>query len=353
MDIYKQYLFATNFDRSKAQYLVNGFTEGFDMGYRGPLCRKDYSNNIPITVGSEQEMWDKLMKEVELGRHTGPFKHIPFQFFIQSPIGLVPKAGNKTRLIFHLSFDFKNYKSFNHYTPAEFCTVKYNDLDCAIKQCLTLIENSGTGKGEQTTDEPVNDAGKRDEILRKDIQEHVLTTIFMSKTDLMSAFRILLVLPKQRRLLIMKCRCPDNGKLMYFVEKNLPFGSSIRCAQFQLFSDSLRELFEFATDRYNSCTNYLNDYIFLTTDEQECNKMVSTFIRICGKIGCPVSMEKTEWASFVMVFLGILINGKTHTLSIPENKRLKALNLINYALMKKKVTIKFVQKITGTLNFIN
>ena len=64
-------------------------------------------------------------------------------------------------------------------------------------------------------------------------------------------------------------------------------------------------------------------------------------------------MEKTEWTSSVMVFLGILINGKTHTLSIPENKRLKALDLINYALMKKKVTIKFVQKLTGTLNFIN
>ena len=189
VDIYKQYLFATNFDRSKAQYLVNGFTEGFDTEYRGPLCRKDYSNNIPITVSSEQEMWDKLMKEVELGRHIGPFMHIPFEFFIQSPIGLVPKAGNKTRLIFHLSFNFKNYKNFNHYTPAEFCTVKYNDLDCAIKQCLILIENSGIRKGEQTTDEPVNDAGKRDEALRKDIQEHVLTTIFMSKTDLNECFQ--------------------------------------------------------------------------------------------------------------------------------------------------------------------
>ena len=48
------------------------------------------------------------MKEVQVGRFAGPsdLDNLPFDSFIQSPVGLVPKAGNKTRLIFHLSFDF-------------------------------------------------------------------------------------------------------------------------------------------------------------------------------------------------------------------------------------------------------
>ena len=47
------------------------------------------------------------MKEVSLGRIAGPFEKIPFTNFMQSPIGLVPKTGGKTHLIFHLSFNFK------------------------------------------------------------------------------------------------------------------------------------------------------------------------------------------------------------------------------------------------------
>ena len=47
------------------------------------------------------------------------------------------------------------------------------------------------------------------------------------------------------------------------------------------------------------------------------------------------------------------MNGMTHTLSVPVEKRVKAVNLLQYALSKKKVTIHFIQKLTGTLNFMN
>ena len=106
VDKYQRYLLATDFDKTKAHFLVNGFKHGFDIGYKGPLKRRDLSKNIPIRIGSKLDMWTKLMKEVKLGRHAGPFKAIPYDSFMQLPIGLVPKAGGQTRLIFHLSFDF-------------------------------------------------------------------------------------------------------------------------------------------------------------------------------------------------------------------------------------------------------
>ena len=82
------------------------------------------------------------MKEVNLKRYARPFKKIPFENFIQSPISLVPKAGGKTRLIFHLSYEFKEsgLKSVNAYTPDHKCSVKYKDLDHAVKQSLDLLK---------------------------------------------------------------------------------------------------------------------------------------------------------------------------------------------------------------------
>ena len=153
------------------------------------------------------------------------------------------------------------------------------------------------------------------------ITEHVTSKIFFSKSDLMSAFSILLVLPIQRRLLIMKCKCPGTNKMMFFVEKCLPFGSSISCATFQLFSDSLKALIEFATQRYEQMVNYLDYYLFISSSEEECNHLVRSFIELCQEIGCPVSLNKTEWAANFMVFLSILMNGSNSTLTIPEENR--------------------------------
>ena len=108
------------------------------------MDRQNLSANIPIRqgVGSLTEMWNKVMKEVKEKRYAGPFEMPPTQYYIQSPIGLVPKAGNKTRLIFHLLYDFGEAdrdKSINWHTKPELCSVKCNDLDFAVKQSL---ENS-------------------------------------------------------------------------------------------------------------------------------------------------------------------------------------------------------------------
>ena len=152
----------------ETHYIVNGFRFGFDLGYRGPVTRQDTASNIPFWgIGSHLELWEKLMKEVKLGRYVGLFEDIPFKRYVQSPIRLVPKSGNKTRLIFHLSYDFKEHKSINHYTPRELCTVKYNDLDMAVRLCLDLSQGNGV--------------------------------IYRSKTDLSSAFRMVPTNPKMRR----------------------------------------------------------------------------------------------------------------------------------------------------------
>ena len=86
------------------------------LGMNGPNSRKDESSNIPIReVGSPEDMWEKIMKEVELGRYAGPYENIPYRFYMQSPIGLVPKAGGKTRLIFRwFKFTLKPPYSIMH-----------------------------------------------------------------------------------------------------------------------------------------------------------------------------------------------------------------------------------------------
>ena len=208
----------SEYDNNKSEFLVKGFTHGFRLDYQGPTDRHDESKNLPFHVGNKDILWHKVMKEVEAKRYAGPFKRIPYHYFVQSPIGLVPKGEDQTRLIFHLSYDFKVNKSVNHYTPKESCTVKYKDLDHAIKEALRILEQHiSEGK-------PI---------------------LWFVKSDLKSAFCIIPLFPGEFWLLIMTVEHPTTGEVFYFVDKCLPFGYSISCALFQTFSDGLAHMCNF------------------------------------------------------------------------------------------------------------
>ena len=81
----------TGHNETETNFLVEGFTQGFDIGYNGPTQRQSRSRNIPFTVGDKFDLWSKIMKEVKEKRIAGPYLEIPFQNYIQSPVGLVPK----------------------------------------------------------------------------------------------------------------------------------------------------------------------------------------------------------------------------------------------------------------------
>ena len=82
----------TGYDNQKTEFLIEGFTHGFDIGYRGNPHVKMKSPNLKLDpeYGTKVTLWNKVMKEVKAKRYAEPFSDIPFDSYIQSPIGLVP-----------------------------------------------------------------------------------------------------------------------------------------------------------------------------------------------------------------------------------------------------------------------
>ena len=272
----------SNYDSKEIQFLTSGFQDGFDIGYEGPSDRQDYSRNLPLRVGSETQLWNKLIKEVHAKRVAGPFDKVPFKNFIQSPIGLVPKTGGQTRLIFHLSYNFGEaweQKSVNFHTPKHRCSVKYQDLDCTARMCLKVREYK-----------------------LKNINLFIVTDsegnecIYLSKMDIKSAFRLLPLGRSSYRWMVMKAWNPKMGKYQFFVDKCLPFGASISCSHFQRFSNALKHLIQFRT-AMNSVNNYLDDFLFIAATLLLCNYLMQQFLKMCDELGMPIALDKTEWAT--------------------------------------------------------
>ena len=87
---FEEFLRHYQYDRAESEFLIDGFRNGFDIGYQGPTEWKSKSENIPLTIGSKDDLWCKIMKEVKAGQVAGPSDSIPCDNYIQSPIGLVP-----------------------------------------------------------------------------------------------------------------------------------------------------------------------------------------------------------------------------------------------------------------------
>ena len=211
------------------------------------------------------------MVEVRAKCYAGPFEEIPYANYIQLPVGLVPKdKGTETRLIFHLSYP-KSRDSVNSAIPDCYCKVRYPTFDQAVELCVK--------------------AGRNCKI---------------AKSDISKAFRNALPKPEFWKFLILKTYYPKSGKLFYFVEKCVPFGSASSCKIFQEISDGIAFI---VTSRMQKLlVNYLDDYFFIQLVKYWCDQQVAEFIRVCEELGFPVALEKMVWGMTVVVFLGMMLD---------------------------------------------
>ena len=327
LDVLNDLLLEAGYNNEKREYLVDGFTNGFSLGYQNKQKVQINSPNLKLEVGNLTILWNKVMKEVKLKRFAGPFVNLPFKDdYIQSPIGLVPKDDCiDVRLISHLSYPrTKNTKStfVNANTPQHLMKVQYPDFNEAVARCLQEGKNC-----------------------------------MIAKSDNRSAFRNLGILRVHWRYLIIKAKSPIDGNWYYFVDKCLPFGTSISCAHYQAVSDAVAFLVEYHTNKV--VINYLDDYLFAHMFKRFCDQQVMIFLEVCQKINLPVSDEKTYWSSTSMTFLGFLLDTVNQIIGIPLEKVAKGLNMIGTILSKleklrakRKMTVLQLQKICGFLNFL-
>ena len=313
----------TEYNKIKTDFLVDGFSKGFSLRFAGNRKVIRTAPNLKIRIGSKTELWNKVMKEVEAKRYAGPYTEVPYQYFIQSPIGLVPKdKGTKTRLIFHLSYPRVSKDgecSVNAGIPKEYCTVKYPDFAEAVQLCRKLgVSNEGP--------------------------------VFCGKSDMSMAFRQAPIRIEDFCLLILKATHPITGVTYYFCDKALPFGSSISCAIFQEISNGIAHIFMVKTAK--KTVNYLDDFFFAAILKTLCDHQVNCFINVCKTINFPLSLEKTEWGNTMITFLGFLLDTERELVCIPVDKVVRALDMIEYFINRRKVTVHEIQKLAGFLNFL-
>lgn len=291
------------------QILAEGFSQGFKLGYSGPRCPRE-SECLRSALNNVEATWNKLNKEISLGRIAGPFDLPPLSTLQCSPIGLIPKQQpGEWRLITHLSYP--PGRSINDGIPHEICSVNYLKFDKAVEMVQRL------GKG-----------------------------ALIAKSDLKSAFRLLPVYPGDFDLLGFKFQNK------YFVDKCLPMGASISCYLFECFSTFLEFRLKQITKSDDIC-HYLDDYLFAgKANSTDCHDLLQSFQNMCHEGGVPYALEKTEGPGTSLKFLGLELDTELQLVRVPQDKVVALCGMLQKAKAADSLTVKEIKSLLGSLNFV-
>ena len=155
----------------------------------------------------------------------------------------------------------------------------------------------------------------------------------LSKVDLKDAYRCVTIHKDDWRYLGMQLQ--DK----YLCDRCLHTGLGSSCQIFTEISNALAWIF---TQHNPKATvfNYLDDFLIVARDKQQCEYALQSFLNILNDIGFPVSDEKTVLPCQSLEYLGLGVNAKDRSFFIPANKREDAISLITSFLEKKSQKVR-------------
>ena len=290
-----------------AERVVSGFTHGFMLDFKGPETPLS-SHNASSVLINEQVVADKIKKELEMGRITGPFLEPPLPNFKCSPLAIREKRQPGTfRLLHNLSYPY-NQDAVNFNIPKESSTVQYAKLQDAIK----LIQECGQG-------------------------------CYMAKSDIADAFRLIPLHPSQYHLTGYQFQ----GK--YYYDKCLPMGCSPSCRIFEDFSDAIKWIL--TNHNVENSVKVLDDFFFIHKQSGACQADLQTFLDLCSRMGIPVAPHKTFGPSQVLEFLGVQLDTIKMEAALPSQKIHDYSKSVIETLAKNKITLRELKSLIGKLQF--
>ncbi|KAK6195007.1 hypothetical protein SNE40_000528 [Patella caerulea] len=295
------------YDESEINFIFEGFMNGFPLNITLENIRP-YTNNLKSALELPDIVQLKLDKELKAGRIAGPFDEKPFENFHASPLGVVEKKVAGTyRLIHHLSYP--EGESVNDSIRNDFCTVQYSTIQNAIQVIKQLGRHSQ-----------------------------------LAKADIEAAYRIVPLHPSNFHFL------GFIWKEKYYYDRCLPMGLSESCKLFERISSALEWI---AVNKLGASgvVHVLDDFLFVERTVNNCTRTRQRFECLCKAVGIPLAPEKTCGPSTNIQFLGITLDSDLMEARLPADKLSKCWDLLDRYSNKKKISLRDLQSMIGTLQF--
>ncbi len=337
-----EHLLHTHPDPLSVALLLDTIRNGANIAFDGDRTVTQVSSNMPSVKQHTQAISDAIGKDMTAGFISQPFptSSPPFAHYRSCPLGVIVKqVGNKSkvRIIKNLSAPYGN--SVNSHINK--LSMQYMAFDGAVDAVV------GAGVG-----------------------------CLMSKIDIKDAFRLV------------KVRYADWPLLMFqwlnsfYFDMALPFGLRSSPPIWDRVASKLHYLFSLM---YWYCCYWVDDFFFISHSqcthhhsytsftpfllnsththalvESSCHqpsianakRQLAMVLLLLQHLHVPTADDKVEGPLHVMVYLGIIIDSITMTSTLPDDKKVKTLNLIKSVLSHKSISIDVYYSLCGQLQHV-
>ena len=240
---------------------------------------------------------------------AGPFASPTPPDLIISPLGVVPKkTPGEYRLIHDLSFPKDN--SVNSHIPKIFTEVQYELPD----DCISIICSLGPN-------------------------------CLITKADIKDAFRIIPIHPNDYGLL------GFTWQNKFYYDRCLPMGASTSCHTFESFSTALQWILT-STLGVRNMSHILDDFIFFgPSNSPQCHTSLQALLILAKSLSIPLRTDKTVYPTNLVSLHGMEVDTAQMQMRLPPDKLLDARAKIDSVYRRKKVSLRQLQSLIGTLSF--
>ena len=299
-------------DRAFVQYLLHGFSNGFDTGFSRLPDLPFECKNLLSAKRHPVSTTELIESELSKGYLIGSFDSIPFTEYRINPVGIaVGKYSGKKRLIVDMSAPHENdlHPSLNDLINKEEFSLSYVNIDSAI----SIIKRLGTGA-------------------------------WLCKVDLQDAFKQIPLMDK----LIPYHGIKWNNK--YYFYTRLVFGSRSAPKIFDSLSVAVCWILE---NNYNieNVLHLLDDFLTIDRPFSLPERTMAILTMVFKKLGLPLSTKKTVGPAHVLEYLGIILDSLRMEARLPMEKVTRMTELIESFLHRKSCTKRELLSLLGHLNY--
>jgi hypothetical protein len=297
----------SNIEMEEREFILTGLLEGFRITNVGN------TEDLPVTetenYASCAQHHEAVTKQIEEEIENGRYVKAKDKPRMVSPLGALPKADGKVRLIHDASAPMGNSINDNYEMREK---VKYDSVNDFCKQ--------------------------------------IARNWFMAKVDLQSAFRSVGIHPVDYEATGLKWRFPGNRKATFLQDRRLPFGCRASVEVFHSLSKAVKKMVSARGVQAVSCL--LDDFAVAGPSFESCDRALGILIDILRRLGFSINWKKVECPSQCMQFLGVEIDSVKGTMTLPEEKRKQFCEEVHAMSQKTRISKRNLQKLCGKLNWV-
>lgn len=289
-----------------AQWLLVGIRDGFRIlndDERGEVYVETENYTSSTCIENKARVEKQILAEIENKR----YRLAPEKPIITSAIGAVKKSGGGIRLIHDASRP--EGLSLNDMWAKE--PFKYTSLQDGI------------------------------DLIKKDS--------YMGKIDLESAFRSVKLHPSNFMYTGLKWTFENETQPRYLIDTRLPFGARRSPFIFNSLTQTVCRIMK--NNGYQGIIAYADDFLVVQDSYAECQDVMNALMRMLRKLGFAINYKKVEGPAQSLPFLGITLDSRNMTLSLPQEKLDGLSDSLRKLVNKSKVTKRELQSIAGKLCF--